>query len=177
MANVTKAELAKLLEECKELSNQRENEVITLKCVIDKVESEKVALELKLNDLSDVDKLRQQFQRVGSELVTAKTELTSKEVELRELTASYDKLQIELKNEKEGFFKDRLEYQRQIDSLKYELQMRVSLISDNDIQRNNLSVTINELNQELKEVTTNLKVVSVLAALVTLTFITYIVVF
>lgn len=168
MANVTKAELAKMLEECKELSNQRENEINTLKCVIDKVESEKVALELKLSDLSDVDELRHQYQRVSSELVSAKTELTSKENELKELTASYNDLQTELKALQEQFVKDKDECLNHIYILESEMKKSI---------RKELTATINELNNELEEAKTKFKVAAVLAISVTLSFITYAVVF
>ena len=176
MANVTKAELTKMLEDCKELSNQRENEIITLKGVIDRVESEKVSLELKLNDLSDVDELRHQYQRVSSELVSAKTELSSKEVELKELSTSYNNLQVKLKTKQDDLVRVNSEYEREINTLKSEINLRNGHIRDIDSACNSLSITIKELNQELEEAKTKFKVALVLAVSVTLTFITYVVV-
>ena len=177
MARVTIAELTKKLDECKELSNQRENEIITLKCVIDRVESEKVALELKLSDLSDTDEIRHQYHRVTAELLALRNESIAKESQLTELTAAYNNLQMELKTKQDQFVKDKDECLHHIDFLKSEINNKSSHLRDAESLRNGLTATINELNKELDEVKTKFKVAAVLAVSVTLSFLAYIVLF
>ena len=86
------------LSNLKERLANKDNEVQELKSINNRLESEKVALELKLRTFSDVDEIKHQYHRATIEIIELRNETIVKESQLTELTTRISELQITLEN-------------------------------------------------------------------------------